>query len=205
MIWKDFIGRFGADDKSKLRFDPVLQYVTFPRVEVRSNGRLADRKQRAELQFGKQQHGANGRKDMKYFLDWLYDKGVRHIIRLSVEDSGESGQKVHSDQAIQESLERFVVEHLDWRKTDLDPETILHISSKVCANEAVKSEDPKQTESVPDRQLKKLSLMWSGSNAVLRAWSEPDALPLLPQLQKVEIIQPPADKVCDLYSTSFSR
>lgn len=181
----------------------MLQYVTFPRVEVRSKGRLADRKQSSDLQFGKQQHGANGRKDMKYFLDWLYDKGVRHIIRLSVEDSGESGQKVHSDQAIQDSLERFVVEHLDWRKTDLDPETILHISSKVYANEAVKSEDPKQTESVPDQQLKKLSLMWSGSNAVLRAWSEPDALPLLPQLQKVEIIQPPADKVCDLYSSSF--
>ncbi|KAF7554351.1 hypothetical protein G7Z17_g2955 [Cylindrodendrum hubeiense] len=196
MLWQDFTKRFGQDAKSKLRFDPVLQYVTFPRVEVRSKGRLADRRQGAEHQSGIHQHGSNGRKDMKYFLDWLYDKGVRHIIKLSVEDSGDDGEKVHSDQVIQDSLERFVVEHLDWQKTDLDPETILHISSKV-SKAAPTPEDPKRTESVPDQQLRKLSLRWSGSNAVLRAWSEPDALPLLPRLQKVEIIQPPSDKMYD--------
>ncbi|EXK24202.1 hypothetical protein FOMG_19059 [Fusarium oxysporum f. sp. melonis 26406] len=94
---------------------------------------------------------------------------VRHIIKLSVEDSGDSGQKVHSDEVIQSALEKFVIEHLDWQKTDLDPETILHISK---------------------RQLRKLTLIWSRSNAVLRAWSEQDALPLLPHLQEVEIIPP---------------
>ncbi|ENH71417.1 hypothetical protein FOC1_g10007649 [Fusarium oxysporum f. sp. cubense race 1] len=64
-----------------------------------------------------------------------FDYRVRHIIKLSVEDSGDSGQKVHSDEVIQSALEKFVIEHLDWQKTDLDPETILHISSKRLAVE----------------------------------------------------------------------
>ena len=121
---------------------------------------------------------------MKYFFDWLYKKGVRHIIKLSVEDSGASGQKVHSDLVIRESLSRFIIEHLDWQKTDLDPETILHINSKG------HSKEDKHAEIVPGGQLKKLTLRWSGRNAVLRAWSGPDALPLLPHLQEVEVVQP---------------
>ena len=66
---------------------------------------------------------------------------MRHIIKLSVEDSGDSGQKVHSDEVIQSALEKFVIEHLDWQKTDLDPETILHISSKVAVEKRSPSDD----------------------------------------------------------------
>ncbi|KAF5011780.1 hypothetical protein FDECE_2147 [Fusarium decemcellulare] len=197
IVWKEFTKRLGKDALSGLKFDRVLQYATFPRVEVLAKGRLADLEETQQLQAGVLRHGANSRKDIKYFLDWLYEKGVRHIIKLSVEDSGDSGEKVHSDQIIQESLERFVIEHLDWQKTDLDPETILHVGSRVSPKENPSSEDPDSRDTVSDRQLKKLSLMWSGSNAVLRAWSEPDALPLLPHLQEVEIIRPPLHKAYD--------
>ncbi|KAM5519720.1 intracellular serine protease [Fusarium oxysporum f. sp. phaseoli] len=164
-----FTKRFGENAVDGYKFDPVLQYATFPRVEVLVKGRSADRQDKLSHQAKATLPGANSRKDVKYFLDWLYKKGVRHIIKLSVEDSGDSGQKVHSDEVIQSALEKFVIEHLDWQKTDLDPETILHISK---------------------RQLRKLTLIWSRSNAVLRAWSEQDALPLLPHLQEVEIIPP---------------
>jgi hypothetical protein len=193
--WNEFLKRFGADASSeRLRFDSVLQYVTFPKVQVFTKGRLADREREAEEQSGMRQTGTSGRKDMKYFLDWLYNKGVRHIITLSVEDSPDPGEKVHSDQVIQESLERFTIERLDWRKTDLDPETILHIGSKVI--EAGKStiDNEKSTPPIP-QQLRQLSLKWSGSNSVLRAWSEPEGLPLLPRLQKISIYKPSSDQV----------
>ncbi|KAI1654119.1 hypothetical protein F4813DRAFT_235945 [Daldinia decipiens] len=194
ILWKNFIGRFGADSKSGLKFDSVLQYVTLPHIEVRQKGRLAD--QDAKVQSKIHQPGALGCEDMKYIFDWLYNKGVRHIIRLTVEDTGYSGEKVHSDQAIQKSLENFVVEHLDWQKVDLDPETILHVSSKVNTT-ALTHDGPKDTESAPYSQLKQLYLRWSGSNAVLRAWSEPEGLPMLPQLLKVCLYRPPSEKAYD--------
>ncbi|KAK4077874.1 uncharacterized protein Triagg1_3568 [Trichoderma aggressivum f. europaeum] len=123
VAWNEFEKQFGKDNKSGFQFDRVLQYVTFPQVEVAIKGRLADRQIGAEK--GKQEH--LGRKDMVHFFNWLYEKGVRHIIRVSVNDSGDPGEKIHTDQAIQQCLERFVVESLDWQKTDLDPETILRM------------------------------------------------------------------------------
>jgi len=196
MNWKQFERRFGADYKSGLKFSNVLQYVTFPQVEVRLSGPKADMEQKAEAESP--QLGPLGRKDMRYFFDWLYSKGVRHIIRLSVEDSGDGGEKVHADQFIRESLERFIVEHLDWRKKDLDPETILHVSSRV-EKRAPTAEDRKNVEVMPDRQMRELSLRWGGSNAVLRAWSEPEGLPLLPRLQSVYLFKPLSKKVSNYH------
>jgi hypothetical protein len=194
MLWNDFTKRFGANAKSGLKFDRVLQYVTLPRVEVILKGVRADQERELEIQSGIRQFGPLGRKDMQYFFEWLYAKGVRHIIRVCVEDSDDCGEKVHSDQAIQKCLEKFVVERLDWSKTDLDPETILHVSSRV-EKETSTPENQGGTEAAPDRQLKQLRLRWSGSNAVLRAWSEPEGLAMLPHLKKIILVMPPAEKV----------
>ncbi|KAK2041487.1 hypothetical protein LZ31DRAFT_567933 [Colletotrichum somersetense] len=65
-----------------------------------------------------QKHRALGRQDMGFFFEWLYSKG-----------------------AIQISLDKIVVEHLDWQKTDLDPHAICQISSKA---EAVGSDNPRE-------------------------------------------------------------
>jgi hypothetical protein len=159
-------------------------------------GRQADAEREAEQKSGVHQVGPLGRKDMQYFFDWLYKKGVRHIIKVSVDDSGDSGEKVHSDQAIQKSLERFIVEHLDWKKTDLDPETILHVSSRVEREPPNwKTKEPVKQEIVADRQLRQLDLRWGGSNAVLRGWSESEGLALLPHLKKIRLFNPPTAKV----------
>jgi hypothetical protein len=192
MPWKKFLKDFGTDGKSGIKFDRVLQYVTFPRVEVVGSGRQFDLARDAEAQSGSSQVGQLGRRDMTFFFKWLWDKGVRHIIRVTVEDSGDAGKRVHSDEAIQTSLEKFIVEHLDWKKTDLDPDTILHVSSKV----------ETKTGTGPDRQLTHLYLRWGGSNAVLRGWSEPEGLAMLPHLKKIVLFKPPADKVRD--HTPFS-
>ncbi|KAL6695518.1 hypothetical protein J3F84DRAFT_374578 [Trichoderma pleuroticola] len=193
VVWNEFEKQFGKDNKSGFQFDRVLQYVTFPQVEVIIKGRLTDRQMGAEK--GKQEH--LGRKDMVHFFNWLYEKGVRYIIRVSVNDSGDPGEKIHTDQAIQQCLERFVVESLDWQKTDLDPETILRVSARSLEKAAPTSEDPKNVELLPDRQLRELRLRWSGNNAVLRAWSEPEGLPMLPQLERVYLLIPPASKMYD--------
>jgi hypothetical protein len=195
MSWNEFEERFGAEPKKGLRFDCVLKYVTFPRVQVTWKGRAADKEKELELRTGAGP-GKLGRKDMKFFFEWLYKKGVRHIIRVSVEESGKLGEPVHGDEIIQQCLATFIVEHLDWRKTDLDPETILHISSKV-EKQAPTLDNPGKTETGPDRQLNQLDLMWSGSNAVLRGWSEPEGLAMLPHLQRICIFIPPADKAYD--------
>jgi hypothetical protein len=112
---------------------------------------------------------------------------VCHIIKLSVEEPIDGSQGVHGDQTIQEALGRFVIEHLDWKKTDLDPETILHVGSQI---EKPYSESPNDIDPVVESQMRKLTLIWSGSNAVLRAWSDEDALPKMRFLQEVEIIRP---------------
>jgi hypothetical protein len=192
--WKEFTTRFGEDKEQGYKFDSVLQYATFPYVEVQVRGRSTSGQDKTKVV----QQGANSRKDVKFFLDWLYKKGVRHIIKLSVVDSGDPDQKVHGDEVIQSSLENFVIEHLDWQKMDLDPETILHIGSKVTVSESSPSEGSNNSENQSEQQLRKLTLVWSGSNAVLMAWSEQDALPLLPHLQEVEIIPPPHHLVCPL-------
>lgn len=169
----------------------MLQYVSFSNVEVELTGRRADLEREAARESKMNQLGPLGREDMKYFFQWLHKKGVRHIIKVSVQDSGD---KVHCDQAIQESLEPFVIDRLDWQKTDLNPETILHASSKALVN----ADDPNNVEKMlPDRQLKELWLRWSGNNAILRAWSEPEGLPRLAQLQTIHLFRPPFEKVCD--------
>ncbi|PNP41525.1 hypothetical protein TGAMA5MH_06626 [Trichoderma gamsii] len=195
MPWNEFLKRFGADTSSgRLKFDSVLQYVAFPEVQVQTKGRQADSEREAEEISGVRQIGVSGRKDMKYFFDWLYNKGVRHIITLSVEEI--PGEKVHSDRAIQESLERFTIERLDWRKPDLDPVTILHIGSKAAGTQTFTNDNENSTQPIP-QQLRQLSLKWSGSNSVLRAWSEPEGLPLLPRLQRIYIYKPSPNQEYD--------
>ncbi|KAL7919237.1 hypothetical protein ACQKWADRAFT_323111 [Trichoderma austrokoningii] len=195
--WTSFLNCFGADATSdRLKFDSVLQYVTFPRVQVQIKGRQADCERETEKNSGMRQHGVSSRKDMKYFFDWLYDKGVRHIVTLSVEDSKVSGEKVHSDQIMQKSLEKFTIEHLDWRKTDLDPETILHVGSKAFKAGPSTTDNEKNAQPVA-QQLRQLSLKWTGSNSVLRAWSELEGLPLLPRLQRIQIYKPSSEQEFD--------
>ncbi|KAK2010069.1 hypothetical protein LZ32DRAFT_589032 [Colletotrichum eremochloae] len=176
-----FLERFGRDSQSGIRFDEVLMYVRFPIVAVERSGRRAPKPR------------ALGRQDMEFFFDWLYKKGVRRILKVEVDDSGKIP---HSDQAIQNSLEKIVVEHLDWQKTDLDPQVICQISSKA---EAVGFDT--SCEGVLYRTnngLREVTLKWSGNNAVLRAWSDIEGLPQLPQLEVVNLNVPAQS---DLYDT----
>ena len=104
-----------------------------------------------------------------FYFDWLHkDMGVEKILKVIVDDM----EKPHGDEAIEEAIggtgtlkHSFDVEILEWRKVDLCPETIRRAA-------------PNVTE---------LHLEWSGSNSVLRGWSDPDGLPKLEFLKQVHL------------------
>jgi hypothetical protein len=153
-----------------MKFDEVLQYVSFPAVKVIRTGRQALRIPGS----------GQGRRDMEFFFEWLYMKGVRHIIDIHVEDLE---MPAHSDESILSSLEKFIVDRLDWQRFDLDPLSLINLGSKVYSN-----------------QLREVTLYWSGNNAVLRAWSELEGLPSLslPNLTKICLHVPGADEASQL-------
>lgn len=147
------------ENYAKVNFDEVLQYVDFRRMKVEQLPIL----NRARGNAAKQNLSA-GRTDLVHFFRWLKNKNVRNIIKVMVDDKSDVA---HSDEAIEQSLEAFDIEILDWRKMDMDPETLYR---------ACKSS-----------KLRELHLWWSGSNAVLRAWSEPGGLCKMTTLQIIHI------------------
>ena len=152
----------------RFTYYPVLRQVALPRSCVALDG------QPASLQRKSDKH-ADGQ---LYFLGWLRDRGVRKILKLIADDIERPHLDEDSEDALtgkctlglsprpQQDLELalslarsrqasfpskfFDIEVLDWRRVDLCPETI--------------------RRSAPSVQI--LYLQWSGSNAVLRGWSE---------------------------------
>ncbi|KAF4969888.1 hypothetical protein FSARC_2984 [Fusarium sarcochroum] len=175
-----FNEHFGKDKDRGIRLDEVLMYVRFPIVTVTHSGRKAPKPRAA------------GRQDMEFFFNWLHMKGVRRILRVEVEDSDTAP---HSDESIMISLEKIVVEHLDWQKTDLDPRVICQQGSK--ANHPDPFEGARGQTSGPKSQLREVTLKWSGNNAVLRAWSEAEGLPRLEKLETVNIHTPAYSDLLD--------
>ncbi|KAF7136879.1 hypothetical protein CNMCM5793_006494 [Aspergillus hiratsukae] len=109
-----------------------------------------------------------GKTVLQKFFEWLYEeKHVRMIIKLIVLDMESPS---HADEVIIRSLQKFRVDILDWRKIDLCPRVILEASKKWT-------------------HLHELHLRWSGSNAVLRAWSAKDGLGTIKSLQTIYIYQ----------------
>ncbi len=143
------------------KFNSVLQYVAFRRIEFI----------RPELppRVGNQGQKVvpvtgKGRTDMTVPFKWLRERDVIDIVKVIVDDLELPS---HKDEAIRESLGPFDIEILDWRKIDLCPDTIC-------------SSCPK---------LREVHLWWSGTNGILRAWSEPEGLVKLKHLRLIQIHQ----------------
>lgn len=144
-------------------FDEVLQYVAFPR-----NVRISRDSRNAVVP---NDDSDMGRRDLGFFFDWLrQQKNVTHIINLHVDD-----EPCHSDEAIVSCLRGITVDHIDWQKFDMDPQTFSKMENA--------------------SSVRELSLQWSGRNAVLRAWSEPEGLPMLKGLRKINLHIPSIDQV----------
>ncbi|KAJ4256271.1 hypothetical protein NW762_009351 [Fusarium torreyae] len=136
---------------SHLQFDSALQYVAFPQIELDEDVPPPDIRHR-------------GKRDMVFFFNWLQQKGVKHIIKVIVDDLRIPS---HSDQAMEEALQPFNVEILDWRRVDLDPLSLSRFG----------------------QSLREVHLQWSGRNSVLRSWSEKEGLALIPTLKVINLVQ----------------
>ncbi|EYB24163.1 hypothetical protein FG05_00121 [Fusarium graminearum] len=167
-----FSKQFGADSKTGITFDNILMYARFPVVRVKRSGRRAPVPR------------ARGRQDMEFFAEWLKRKGVERILTLQVQ---EDSQDPHSDESIQIVLRHFTVEHLDWQKPDLDPLIMCERADIGNVDQDTWKLDSANTLIKPRKDLRQLTLKWSGSNAALRAWSEPAGLPQMLELRKIDI------------------
>ncbi|EWZ96832.1 hypothetical protein FOWG_04078 [Fusarium oxysporum f. sp. lycopersici MN25] len=145
-----------------INFDQVLRYVSFRRIELQKPPVSAVK---ARLTRNRTQTSSKGRGrgDLTVFFNWLKGKGVKHILKVMVDDLKDPS---HSDKALEDCLRPFEVEILDWTKVDLCPETIL----TACRN------------------VRQLYLRWSGNRAILRAWSEPEGLAKLEKLEAVHLV-----------------
>lgn len=104
-----------------------------------------------------------GRTDLVFLFKWLKGGGnVKTILKVIVDDLQEPA---HSDEAIEAALKGMSVEDWDWRKTDLCLEVIHSVA--------------------PTARI--VHLYWSGNNAVLRGWSEPEGLAKLERLENVNL------------------
>lgn len=147
---------------SHLKFEDVLQYVAVPRVVIEGDRAVAPKGAKPLLKRNTR-GDAQGRSDLGLLFKWLKDekqKKVKTILKVIVDDLNEPA---HHDEAIEECLDGLGVEVWDWRKMDLSPEIIKKVA--------------------PD--VREIHLYWSGNNAVLRGWSEPEGLRQLQKLRKV--------------------
>ncbi|KAF5558518.1 intracellular serine protease [Fusarium napiforme] len=145
-----------------INFEDTLQYVWIPRITVEepqpSKLRTLARKQVKPVPDGA------GRSDLVHIFNQLRSKGVETVLRVFVQDSDHESPS-HSDEAIEKALQGLGVEVWDWNKTDLCTEVILTAAPRA----------------------REVHLYWSGSNAVLRGWSEAGGLAKLPELGLVKL------------------
>jgi hypothetical protein len=87
-----------------------------------------------------------GLSDASIIFQWLWDNNVRRIFRVVVIDDGDTP---HSNQVIEEALVKFQIEVWDWKKIDMDSETIFRAA----------------------KDARVVYLYTSGNSAVLRGWA----------------------------------
>jgi hypothetical protein len=157
-VVKQFRVKEFCDVYEHFEFDSVLKSVHFRSLHLTGTEKYTFRDNHKFVALKED----NGCTDITFLFDWLWhSKGVRRIMNVTMEDR----QQPHSDEAIERCLERFRVESLDWQKIDLCPGVIATVGS----------------------HLRNISLHWSGHNAVLRGWGEPEGLSKCPQLQSITL------------------
>lgn len=124
-------------------FEQILRYVAIPEYARPISA--------SELSKKDQEKKGNGRVELVNVFRWLKKRGVRKIIQVIVHDST---NPPHADESIEKALGQFEVEKLDWKKDDIDIDTI--------------------KKAVP--KAKELRLYCSGNKSVLRSWSSENGL-----------------------------
>ncbi|RAL61211.1 hypothetical protein DID88_010290 [Monilinia fructigena] len=125
-----------------LKFERVLKYVALPVLSVESQPAKRDGSMpQTELH-------RNGRSDLVAIFEWLWQRGVREIIKVMVIVI-DNGNPPHASGAIVDALYGFEIEEWNWKKIDLCSDVISESSLAV----------------------REVSLYSSGKNAVLMGWA----------------------------------
>jgi len=132
-------------------FEQILRYVAIPEYTRPTSA--------STLSEADQKEKGNGRVELVDVFGWLKKRGVRKIIQVIVHDSADPP---HGDESIEKALGQFEVEKLDWKKDDIDMDTI--------------------KKAVP--KAKELRLYCSGSKSVLRSWSSENGLAKMGSVSK---------------------
>jgi hypothetical protein len=107
----------GIQSQYNVEFQPCLQYVSSPDLDIIRRQRWAEK----VLDL----HG----QEVKYVLQWLRRvKGVRKILKLHILDSY---YQPHAEEAIEEALDGLCVEELDWKRVDLSIRTVKMVAGDV--------------------------------------------------------------------------
>lgn len=143
---------------SILNFESILQCVKIPNISPVDETAKPNTQMSTRNQVPPQAGG--GRTELEAVFQKLRDKKVSTILKVNVDDLE---HPAHNDAAIGRALKNMSVEVWNWKKIDICPRLIFQTA-------------PEITE---------VHLYWSGTNAVLRAWSEEEGLPMLKKLKKV--------------------
>jgi hypothetical protein len=101
------------------------------------------------------------RKDYVYIFEWLrLEAKVQKILKIIVVDDL---CNFHSDEVIEHAVRPFGVESFNWVKLDICSDAIL----------------------VAAKDVREVTLHWSGNNAILRSWTASDGLVKLKEASSV--------------------
>ncbi|RSM19133.1 hypothetical protein CDV31_002054 [Fusarium ambrosium] len=148
-----------------LRFESILKYVALPNMTIEPVQKQKRRERNPAPRSGVNAPRPKGRTDLIKVFDWLWQNGVREILKVMVVDNKDPP---HADSAIVEALEGFKVEEWDWKRVDLCSDVISNASLFV----------------------REASLYASGNNAVMMGWASAEGLGnrvKFPKLEKVNI------------------
>jgi hypothetical protein len=138
----------------RLAFEPLLQYVYIPNLSV-----VDVKPDNAEL-MKKDWWKAKSRKDYFFIFDWLRkSRRVERILSIIVDDDPVN---FHGDEVIEEAVSSFNIEKWNWVKLDMCSDTIYAAA----------------------RNVRHLTLHWSGNRAVLKSWAALDGLAKLKEVSK---------------------
>ncbi|KAI1377492.1 hypothetical protein F4677DRAFT_458856 [Hypoxylon crocopeplum] len=126
--------------ETHVRFERTLKYVALPRLAYLASTAISSQSQVAP--------SLTKPADLTPIFDWLYDRHVRRIERVTVIEDRDAP---HQDSTIVKCLKRFEVEIWEWEKMDISSEVISESS----------------------KSIREIRLHSSGSEAVLRGWRAP--------------------------------
>jgi len=145
---------------SRLRFETVLRYVYVPILDIQT----PSVERGAMIIENDKDKDGRSRKECELIFRLLWDRGVRKIIKVVVEEQEDCH---HTDEMIAGlSLHKLDIEEWDWKIKDLCSETIRRAAPNA----------------------KTLFLYSSGNNAVLRSWSRDGGLNKFAKVPSIHIV-----------------